>query len=385
MATINCSITDTADATFAVAGVAIDTPVVSYADATAAILLGVTLLIADSTGNAVSTVTAQDRTNLLVSTANATATPSLNAALVELLTSRADARGFNFNQLQTVALSATANATATPTLVWNAPITVYANARSTPNFVLGASYSAHANAQSSFLFDGLVFALTNTANATSAFANSNNSTLAVAETANATAAITPDFHSTAALESRAAASSVLSTSLVALNTFRARANVTSRVIEALDRSALWMNTETTAGTHFIEYPFNSFAIHGGYAIAAGDGGIYLLEGDNDAGVDIVADVRTDNLDFDTAQLKHLDGLIVAGVTDAPLQVTVTSDQDSYTYLTHLASAPTQRNNRAQLGRGLRSTYFRFGISNPDGDDFDVDNVKLTLGESKRSR
>ncbi|HEY4804380.1 MAG TPA: hypothetical protein VIH96_17340, partial [Paraburkholderia sp.] len=83
--------------------------------------------------------------------------------------------------------------------------------------------------------------------------------------------------------------------------------------------------------------------------------------------------------------KRLDGMLVAGTSAAPIRVAVTDEQGTFTYDTHLASAATQRNNRAQLGRGLAASYFRFGFSNPAGDDFSVDEVRVQVGETKRSR
>ncbi len=388
MAVVTCSITDSADATFTSVGVSITTPVISWADATGALVLAVIVGSFSSSGDASSSITAQDRINYQVSHANATGTP--NVAMVETLslTDFADAHSFIFAPSITHSEQSTANATATLTGDAAANIVSTANATAAPNYTLTVNITDHAAAQSLVTQAALLYTFTSTGNATSALALSNHETVSITDTANATSALTPAFHTAIELLSTANAVATPTTQLVATLNFRSRATAYGTVtdpIDALSRSALWMNTESTAGAHFPSYAFNSFAMHGGYALGAGDAGVYLLEGGDDAGVAIVADVRTDLLDFDSAQKKRLDGMLIAGTSDAPIRVTVTDEQGTFTYDTHLASAATQRNNRAQLGRGLTATYFRFGFSNPAGDDFGVDEVKCEVGESKRRR
>jgi hypothetical protein len=152
-----------------------------------------------------------------------------------------------------------------------------------------------------------------------------------------------------------------------------------------DTYTAWVMTpETRAMRSYSNYAFNSYAVFNGRLFGAKDDGIYVLEGDTDAGQAIDgAKVRSGLLDFGSRQLKRVEraylGYTAAGTL--ALRVTTTSPQGQkidYTYRAvqpPMAEAP--RETRVLIGKGLQSVYWAFELDNSlDGADFELHDVTV---------
>lgn len=149
---------------------------------------------------------------------------------------------------------------------------------------------------------------------------------------------------------------------------------------------LWvMNTEGGGTTQYEHYPFNSFAKIGNRYYGAGDDGLYLLEGPDDAGQPIAASFGLGQLDFGSPQLKTVTHCYLgtaAGALQLKIDALLNGAPASYTYAARGHGA-SMREVRFDLGRGLRSTYVQPTFYNVDGSAFEVDAVKFLVAESAR--
>jgi len=145
-------------------------------------------------------------------------------------------------------------------------------------------------------------------------------------------------------------------------------------------SAFVMTTQTRAVSQYVDYAFNSFAQINESLYGAGPAGVYILEGDTDAGSAIYAKVRTGLLDFGARQLKRMDRAYLGYTSDGTLclRVCTTSPEGakveySYKMVAKPASAP--RENRVQIGRGTQAVYWQFELDNSaDASRFELHDV-----------
>jgi hypothetical protein len=147
--------------------------------------------------------------------------------------------------------------------------------------------------------------------------------------------------------------------------------------------ALWTNTENLAAAIWNQVPFDSYAMHDGLLLAAGEGGLYVFGANTDDGAQIAARVRGDLTDFGDAHKKRFDTAYLGGVAAGPMQLEVETEQGAYSYTSRQAPADVPTNHRFQLGRGLTGRYVRITLTNPNGVDFDAKDLQLVTGVSQR--
>lgn len=153
-------------------------------------------------------------------------------------------------------------------------------------------------------------------------------------------------------------------------------------------SMAWiLNAETGAPWFYTNYQFNDVVFHSGILLGGAQDGLYVLEGEDDSGVEIDSELITGMLDFDSNQKKRIP-YIYFGYTGQELEVDVeTCDEDEpndiYTYGMDNRNAAAPRNNRIQLGKGLSSRYWRFTIRNLAGVAYQVYNTVADVVISKR--
>lgn len=141
-----------------------------------------------------------------------------------------------------------------------------------------------------------------------------------------------------------------------------------------------MNLRNAGVAVYDNYPFTSFDEVGGLALAVGEGGLYLLEGDDDAGEPIHARIRTGLTDFGSAVYKHSPNAYVGYTAEGSLLLKViTTDKghkkaNTYKLSPRASTAPT--NDRFNVAKGLTSVYWGYQIENVDGVDFELDTVKV---------
>jgi len=146
-----------------------------------------------------------------------------------------------------------------------------------------------------------------------------------------------------------------------------------------------MNTETTGLSAYDNFDFVSIAAHDGTLYVASNGGIFRLGGDADNGQSIDANVLTGFLDFNSPQTKRISDIYV-GYTGGEMEFDVETydgPQEVYTYAMEEREVDAPRNNRLKVGRGLSSRYWRFGLRNLNGADFQIYDIETVVGISKR--
>jgi len=145
-----------------------------------------------------------------------------------------------------------------------------------------------------------------------------------------------------------------------------------------------VNTETGAPSYYLNYQFNAIVEYRGLLIAASPEGFYLLEGDDDAGSDINAELATGMEDFDIKNLKRIDALYL-GYTGGELELDVETQRagNKYTYTLEPRDADAPRNNRIKLGKGLKDRYWRFTLRNCLGSDFSIDDMEANVIPTNR--
>lgn len=141
------------------------------------------------------------------------------------------------------------------------------------------------------------------------------------------------------------------------------------------------NAESRGFTAYRNFPFNSFCEIGGHYYGATDEGVYLLEGDDDAGEPIDARLRTGLMDMGTGLLKRMDAMYLGYRADGDLVlkvVTTSGDGEKRECWYPLERRPAgdMREGRVRIGKGLRSLYWGFEIANVDGADFALDVVRF---------
>ena len=139
-------------------------------------------------------------------------------------------------------------------------------------------------------------------------------------------------------------------------------------------------------TQYENFRFNSAARIGGRYYGAGEDGLYLLEGDTDAGEPIESVFGLGQMDFGNPQLKTVTYCYLgaaAGAMRIEIDALVNGRPASYSYPARGHGA-SMRGLRFDLGKGLKSSYVIPTFYNSNGDPFEVDAVRFLVAESARS-
>lgn len=169
----------------------------------------------------------------------------------------------------------------------------------------------------------------------------------------------------------AVAASIISTKLHAHQILLSGANATTYILfpQAL-RQAFWSNPISTAAATWGGPSFETMIECAGSMYAAGEGGIcVLLDGVDDNGSPIAAEILWDLMDFGDPKKHRLGNVVIGGSSGGPLNVRVINEQGTFNYPTHLPETAEATNLRAKLGKGLNSRYNRIALTNPGGRDF----------------
>lgn len=141
------------------------------------------------------------------------------------------------------------------------------------------------------------------------------------------------------------------------------------------RALTWaINTRTNAITEYSNYAFNSFAQMGLKYVAASADGIYELDGDDDDGVDIVAEIQSGLMRLNATKLAGLKGVYLAlrGGGQFFLKL-IAGDGRQYVY--EVVAQPDLMTTKINVGKGLRSTFIGFNLKSV-GQDFDLDALEF---------
>lgn len=150
-------------------------------------------------------------------------------------------------------------------------------------------------------------------------------------------------------------------------------------IDSGDFTAWVLNTESKHLSSYTDFPINSFAEIGGRLYGACDDGIYLLDGDDDAGQPIAARARFALTTLGTGVQKRVPSAYLGytATNDLLLQVIHTDEaggKRAYTYRMKPSPSTAPVNGRVTFGRGVKSAYYGFQLTNVDGGMFDIDKM-----------
>lgn len=143
-----------------------------------------------------------------------------------------------------------------------------------------------------------------------------------------------------------------------------------------------MNTEGSRPiSEYDNYSFNSMTYFRGKMYGANDSGLWELDGDDDAGTPITAEIESMMLDFGTSRMKRIRTAYL-GYTSTNELVLKVQAVDQGQLFEHwykaeaVDNADAPRANMVRVGQGLRSRYWQFQLTNIDGGDFEIDQLEL---------
>ncbi len=146
-----------------------------------------------------------------------------------------------------------------------------------------------------------------------------------------------------------------------------------------------INLSTGAVTRYVDFPFDRVLRFGDRHFGVRPDGVYALTGDTDNGVPILAEVRTFKTDFRTSNLKRTPYVYLAGRVDGGMQVGVQANEgEEYFFPAATTRELGTQAVRAKIAQGIRGNYFGFAVTNPDGENFDIEKVHVLLDNTKRS-
>lgn len=149
-----------------------------------------------------------------------------------------------------------------------------------------------------------------------------------------------------------------------------------------------MNTESFGMTRYTGLPFSSLAVVNGRVLGLGDTGLFVLEGENDDGVQIDALVTTGLSMLGDSAVKRIPEIYFTGSMQDEMSLAVGvygAKKGTYTYTVPKRTADAPRGNRAVLGKGLASVYWKFTITNKNGADFNIDTITADVAPSTTRR
>ena len=137
-----------------------------------------------------------------------------------------------------------------------------------------------------------------------------------------------------------------------------------------------MNTKTKGISEYTNYNFNSMS----EGLAANSTGIYALTGDDDAGTNIDALIKTGLMDFGSNYEKQVPyayiGLSKSGEMVLKTIVDYRGKRKEYQYTVTPRVIEATDTIRVPMGKGVKSRYWQFELSNENGSDFELDSLEL---------
>lgn len=205
----------------------------------------------------------------------------------------------------------------------------------------------------------------------------------VSSTGQVTAAflVSTEYNASIISEAQAQATFAASMNMVALLMSVAQANTLTPLDER--RAEGWVvNVENAGSTRYEGYGFNSFAKIDGRYYGCREDGVYMLEGDDDAGVPISAMVSFGKQDFGGSVLKRVSNAYIGASSTGKLYLRTIVEGAEYTYVARDSNEHMQT-QRIDLGKGLRANWFEFELYNAGGDDFELASVEFVAVPTNR--
>lgn len=150
-----------------------------------------------------------------------------------------------------------------------------------------------------------------------------------------------------------------------------------------EANRVWVvNLETGASAQYDDYGFNSFFDRDGKYYGVADDGIYLLEGNDDAGSDIDALMELGRSNLETSFRKTIPNVYAGLSSEGKMYLMVDADEQKYYYEAR-GSSTAFKNQRFDIGRGLTGNYYTLTLLNQNGDDFGLETITFSPVISSR--
>jgi hypothetical protein len=154
-------------------------------------------------------------------------------------------------------------------------------------------------------------------------------------------------------------------------------------IPGISESRTWaVSLDTGASSQYDGYGYNSFFERDGKYYGVADDGIYLLEGEKDAGKDIAALIDMGISDFGTFKIKKSAGASIGCSSSGPLVLHVSVDDNEQTYQMNSYSS-TIKEHRIPVSHKQIGSEWGLKLTNSNGDDFDIAVIDLRLFSTNR--
>lgn len=161
------------------------------------------------------------------------------------------------------------------------------------------------------------------------------------------------------------------------------AGVAAGVPVMSEAGEVWVvNDESAASALYEDYSFNSFAKFDGQYYGAKSDGIYLLEGNADAGAPVRSSISFGRRDFGDSGKTSIASCYIGVASNGALVLKVTADGTEYLYRTTRTSGELAT-QRIKTGRGIKANYLTLELFNAAGADFELDNIEFELAKLAR--
>lgn len=147
------------------------------------------------------------------------------------------------------------------------------------------------------------------------------------------------------------------------------------------RKGFVMNLSHFGVTEYENYPFNSLCdYHGtGLYIGASEKGIFLLDGEDDAGIGIDAVIATGTEDLWAVVVKRLrEGWVTMRGGPMVLEIVLDQGRLPSIFLDSQTFQDIMHEERIKLPRGLKNRFDSFIWHNIDGSDFDLESFRVMV-------
>ena len=150
-------------------------------------------------------------------------------------------------------------------------------------------------------------------------------------------------------------------------------------------AATVMNVSNFSVTEYSQYPISSIGYMNDHYYGTLSDGIYLLEGNDDSGTNIDAEIETGPIDLWEGSVKYPKEAYISFRSDGTIILRIRLDeQDTYeSELSYLSER--MREGKVTFGKGIKNRFAAFGIKNKDGSDLDIDKIRITLEPVRRKR
>jgi hypothetical protein len=148
--------------------------------------------------------------------------------------------------------------------------------------------------------------------------------------------------------------------------------------EVPEDAAVWvvnLDGQSKASVQYENYGFNSFFQQDGAYYGVANDGIYELAGGTDAGAPIQAYLNLGRSNMDVQGVKHMPSVYIGAASDGKLILRTDTDGVVRYYRARVSTADLTQ-QRVDIGRGVRGTYWELEVINENGDDFDLADLTL---------